>query len=146
MTNVTAYLCVDGASDALDFYAKAFGASELYRLDMGDGRLGHAEMKIGDTSLMLSDEWPEGGVLGPLTRGGASTSFVIQVEDVASLDAMWSEALAAGATVEREVADQFYGHRSGTLVDPFGHRWSISTIIEEVSPEEMKRRMSELDS
>jgi PhnB protein len=141
MTTVTTYLCVDGASDALDFYRRAFGAVELYRLAMPDGRLGHAEMRIGDTTMMLSDEWPEGGVLGPVSRGGATASLTVTVDDVDALDAMWASALTAGATVEREPADQFYGHRTGTLIDPFGHRWSINAVIEDVSPEEMQRRL-----
>jgi PhnB protein len=145
MTTVTAYLCVDGAAAALDFYRRAFGAEERYRLAMGDGRIGHAEIRIGDSTLMLSDEWPEGGVLGPDKRGGTSTSFAVTVESVDALDAMWASALAAGATVERERADQFYGHRTGTLVDPFGHRWSIAAVVEEVSPEEMQRRMAAME-
>ena len=142
MTTVTAYLCVDGASDALAFYAKAFGAEEQYRLAMPDGKLGHAEMRIGDTTLMLSDEWPEGGILGPDKRGGVSTSFSITVDDVAALDAMWDTAIDVGARIERERTDEFYGFRTGTLVDPFGHRWSIMTKIEDVSPDEMARRMA----
>lgn len=146
MTTVNAYLCVDGAADALDFYRRAFGAEELYRLPMPDGRLGHAEMRIGDTTLMLSDEWPEGGVVGPHRQEGSSTSFAITVDDVGALEAMWADALAAGATVEREPADQFYGHRTGTVVDPFGHRWSLSAVLEEVSPEEMRRRMAAMEA
>lgn len=146
MTTVNAYLCVDGAADALDFYRRAFGAEELYRLPMPDGRLGHAEMRIGDTKLMLSDEWPEGGVVGPHRQEGSSTSFSITVDDVGALDRMWADALAAGATVEREPADQFYGHRTGTVVDPFGHRWSISAVLEEVSPEEMRRRLADMEA
>jgi len=145
MTTVTPYLCVDGAADALDFYRRAFGAEELYRLAMANGNIAHAEMCIGDTTLMLSDEWPEGGVLGPEKRGGASTSFSITVGGVDALDTMWASALDAGATVEREREDQFYGHRTGTVVDPFGHRWTISTVIEEVSPEEMQRRLDTMD-
>ena len=144
MTSVTAYLCIDGASDALAYYQQAFGAKEQYRLEMPDGRLGHAEMTVGDTTIMLSDEWPEGGILGPKSRGGATASFTIMVESVAALDEMWAAAIGAGGTVEREVEDQFYGHRTGTLADPFGQRWSISTVVEEVSAEEMKRRMSEM--
>jgi len=143
MPTVTPYLCCEGAADALDFYAKAFNAQELYRLEMPDGKLGHAEMRIGETRLMLSDEWPEGDILSPKKRGGATTSFSIEVDDTAGLDALWAQALGAGAPVEREIENQFYGHRTGTLVDPFGHRWSISTVVEEVSPEEMKRRMEQ---
>ncbi|MFA5885226.1 MAG: VOC family protein [Acidimicrobiia bacterium] len=146
MTDVTAYLCVDGADAALDFYRRAFGAEELYRLAMDNGIVGHAEMRIGETRIMLSDEWPDAGILGPIKRGGVSTSFAITVDGLDALDAMWAQAIAAGATVEREPEDQFYGHRTGTLVDPFGHRWSISTPIEEVSPEEMQRRMEHMGS
>ena len=145
MTNVTAYLCVDGADAALDFYRRAFGAEELYRLAMDDGAIGHAEMRIGDTRLMLSDEWPDGGVVGPHRQDGSSTSFAITVDGVEAHDAMWAAALAAGALVEREPEDQFYGHRTGTVIDPFGHRWSISAVVEDVSPTEMQRRMAAMD-
>ena len=141
MQSVTAYLSVDGAADAIDFYTRAFGAQERYRLPMGDGRLGHAEITIGDTTLMLADEWADGDVLGPLKRGGVSVTFSIEVADVDALDRMWASATSAGATVQQEREDQFYGYRSGTLVDPFGHRWGIMTKIEDVSPEEMQRRM-----
>jgi len=144
MQSVTAYLSVDGAADAIDFYTRAFGAQERYRLPMGDGRLGHAEITIGDTTLMLADEWPDGHVLGPLKRGGASVSFSIEVDSVDALDAMWASATSAGATVQQEPEDQFYGYRSGQLIDPFGHRWGIMTKIEDVSPEEMQRRMEAL--
>jgi PhnB protein len=146
MTDVTAYLCVDGADAALDFYRRAFGAEELYRLEMPDGMVGHAEMRIGDTRLMLSDEFPDGGILGPTARGGPTASFAIMVDGIDALDAMWARATAAGAVVEREPADQFYGHRTGTLIDPFGHRWSISAVVEEVSPEEMQRRIAAVEA
>ena len=145
MPTVSAYLCVDGAADALDFYRRAFGAEELYRLTMDTGGIGHAEMRIGETLLMVSDEWPEGGVVGPHRHDGSSTSFAIYLDDLADFDAWWSRAIDAGAVTEREPADQFYGHRSGTLRDPFGHRWTISAVIEEVSPEEMQRRMEQMD-
>ena len=145
MTTVNAYLSVDGAADALDFYVRAFDAEELYRLAMADGRLGHAEMRIGDTVVMLSDEWPEGNVVAPTRQEGWSTSFSITLDDPADFDHWWNRALDAGATVQREPADQFYGHRSGTLVDPFGHRWAINAVIEEVSPEEMQRRMEQME-
>ena len=146
MTEVIAYLAVDRAADALDWYGRAFGAQELYRLPMGDGRIGHAEMVIGDTRLMISDEWPEGGVLGPASRGGPTSSFSIAVDSVEDFDAMWQRALDAGASVEREPADQFYGYRAATLFDPFGHRWTINAKVEDVDPDEMRRRMEQLES
>ncbi|MET0421353.1 MAG: VOC family protein [Acidimicrobiia bacterium] len=141
MQTVTAYLSVDGAAAAIDFYSRAFGAKEQYRLLMGDGRIGHAEIVIGDTLLMLADEFPEMDILGPLQRGGTSASFTVEVDSVDALDRMWADAVAAGATVQSEPIDQFYGYRSGALVDPFGHRWGIQTKLENVSPEEMQRRM-----
>jgi len=143
MATVTAYLSCDGAADALAWYSKAFDAKELYRLEMPGGNVGHAEFMIGDTRLMLADEWPEGDILSPKKRGGATTSFGIEVGSTDELDSLWAQATGAGATVEREIADQFYGHRSGTLIDPFGHRWTITTQTEEVSPDEMKRRMEQ---
>jgi PhnB protein len=145
MIEVTAHLSVDGAADAIDFYTRAFGAQETFRLPMPDGRVGHAEIKIGATTLMLADEFPEMDIVGPKARGGSTASFSILVDSVDALDAMWAQALDAGAHVEREVADQFYGHRVGHLVDPFGHRWSIGAVIEDVSPEEMTRRMTDID-
>ena len=145
MTEVLAYLSVDGAADAIDFYTRAFGAEELYRLPMDDGRVGHAEVQIGDTRVMLADEYPEMNILGPNARGGATASFAIMVDSPEDLDVMWAQALAAGATVEREIADQFYGHRMGQLIDPYGHKWSINAVVEEVSPEEMRRRMEGMD-
>jgi len=135
--SVTPYLIVDGAAAALDFYRRAFGAQELFRMPMGD-RIGHAEMKIGDSIVMLADEWPDMGYIGPKNRGGSTVGLMIYVEKV---DAVFTQALAAGATEERPVQDQFYGDRSGNLVDPFGHRWTIATHVEDVAPEEMKRRM-----
>ena len=145
MSEVLAYLSVDGASDAIDFYTRAFGATELYRLPMEDGRLGHAEIQIGDTRVLLADEYPEMNILGPNARGGPTASFAIMVDSTEDLEAMWAQALAAGATVEREIEDQFYGHRMGQLLDPYGHKWSINAVVEEVSPEEMKRRMENMD-
>jgi PhnB protein len=140
--SVTPYLIVDGAAAALEFYGKAFGAAELFRMPMGD-RIGHAEMRIGDSIVMLADEWPDMGYLGPRTRGGSAVGLMIYVPDV---DALFGRALAAGATQERAVQDQFYGDRSGNLVDPFGHRWTIATHVEDVSPAEMQRRMQGLTS
>ena len=132
--SVTAYLCAKGASDAIDFYTKAFGARELYRLPNEDGTLGHAEIQIGETTLYLSDEAPQLNVLSPATLGGATCSFVLDVDDV---DAAFARAVDAGATVERPIADNPYG-RSGWLVDPFGHRWSIMTSNPAFDPAEMQ--------
>ena len=131
---VTAYLCAKGASDAIDFYERAFGAKERYRLPNPDGTLGHAEIEIGDTVLYLSDEAPALGVFSPSTLKGNSTSFVIDVPDC---DAAFQRAVDAGATVERPMTDQPYG-RSGWVVDPFGHRWSIMTGNPDFKPEDMQ--------
>jgi PhnB protein len=135
--SVTPYLTVDGAADAIRFYEQAFGATELLRMPMGD-RIGHAEIRIGDSVVMLSDEWPDFGKLGPNKRGGASSMLMIYLEDV---DAAFARAVAAGATVERGVEDQFYGDRSGSVTDPFGHSWTLSTHVEDVPEDEMQRRM-----
>jgi PhnB protein len=137
--SVTPYLIVDGAADAIDFYARAFGAKEVLRMPMGD-RIGHAEIRIGDSHVMLADEFPDMGHLGPKSRGGPTASLMIYLPDV---DAAFTRAIAAGATEDRAVQDQFYGDRSGTLTDPFGHQWTLSTHVEDVSPEEMERRMAE---
>ena len=123
---VTAYLIVRNAAAALAFYAEAFGAIELNRLVGDDGRIGHSEIMIGSSKLMLADEYPEIDIVGPETRGGPTCSFTIEVPDV---DAAFERAIAAGATVERPVADQFHGNRMGSLRDPFGHRWTLSTPI-----------------
>ena len=136
---VNAYLIVDDAAKALDFYAAAFGAEELYRLPMA-GKIGHAEIRIGDTNLMLSDEWPDMQALGPNKRGGPTTSFVIYGADC---DAAFARAVSAGAKVDRPVADQFWGDRMGTVVDPFGHKWTLGTHVRDVSPEEMAKAMQE---
>ena len=137
--SVNAYLIVDDAARAIDFYTAAFGAEELCRLPMA-GKIGHAEIRIGDTNLMLSDEWPEMQALGPNKRGGATASFVIYVADC---DAALERAVKAGAKVDRPVADQFWGDRMGTVIDPFGHKWTLGTHIEDVSPEEMQTRMAQ---
>jgi PhnB protein len=136
----TPYLIVKDAARALEFYKKAFNARELYRLDMPGGKVGHAEFEIGNSRLMLADEFPEMGARGPETLGGTPVSLLLYVEDV---DAFFKQALAAGGQEERPVKDQFYGDRAGTLRDPFGHRWTIATNKEEVPPEEMQRRMAE---
>ena len=138
--SVTAYLTVDGAAAAIEFYKNAFDATEHMRMPMGD-KIGHADIVIGDTHVMLSDEFPEMDKLGPKARGGATSSLMIYVPDV---DVAFDKAIAAGGEVVRPVEDQFYGDRSGWLKDPFGHEWTISTHIEDVTEEEMNRRMSEM--
>jgi PhnB protein len=137
--SVTPYLLVDGAADAIRFYAEAFGAEEVLRMPMGD-RIAHAEVKIGDSHIMLSDEWPDMNLLGPKARGGATGSLTIYLEDV---DSAFARAVAAGCTAERPPETQFWGDRMATLVDPFGHRWSLATHVEDVSDEEQQRRMAE---
>jgi PhnB protein len=136
--SVTPYITVHDGNAALDYYRQAFGAEEILRLPAGE-KIAHAEIRIGDSIVMLSDEWPEMGVFGPKTRGGCTAGLMIYVEDV---DSAFPRAIAAGGTEERPVQDQFYGDRSGTLVDPFGHRWTISTHVEDVSEDEMQRRMA----
>jgi len=137
--SVTPYLIVDGAEEAIRFYEQAFGATETLRLPMGD-KLGHAEIRIGDSVIMLSDEWPDHGELGPKARGGATSRLMIYLEDV---DSAFERAVAAGATVEQPVTDQFWGDRSGSVTDPFGHSWMLATHVEDLSEEEIQRRMAE---
>ena len=137
-TTVTPYLIVDGAAAALEFYTKAFGAKEIFRMPAPGGRIGHAEIMIGDSHIMLADEHPEIGAKGPKTIGGSPISIMLYVEDV---DAVAKQAEAAGAKITRPVADQFYGDRTGGLEDPFGHTWYVATHIEDVSEEEMQKRM-----
>ena len=136
--SVTPYLIIDGAADAIEYYKKAFGATELFRMPMPGGKIGHAELKIGDSPIMLADEHPEMGYKSPTSWGGSPISLMLYVEDV---DAVFQQAIGAGAKEQRPVADQFYGDRLGTLTDPFGHVWTISTHKEDVSMEEMQRRM-----
>jgi PhnB protein len=136
---VTPYLIVDGASAAIDFYKKAFGAEELERHGGPGGKIMHAEIKIGDSRVMLADEFPEMGHRGPKSLGGTATGMCLYVRDV---DTVWNRAVAAGATIVKPLANQFYGDRSGMVQDPFGHRWNVSTHVEDVSPEEMGRRMA----
>jgi uncharacterized glyoxalase superfamily protein PhnB len=124
---VTPYLAVSDARAAIDWYKQVFGATDVSEpIVMDDGRIGHAEIEIGDAVVMISDEWPELGVLGPTARGGPSSSFVLFVPDV---DATFAAALDAGATMERPVEDQFHGSRAGWLLDPWGHRWNVGTPI-----------------
>ena len=136
--SVTPYIVVDGASRTIDFYRQAFGAEEVLRMSAGPDKLAHAEIRIGDSIVMLSDEWPDMNMLGPNARGGASGLLMIYVEDV---DAAFARAIDAGATLDRPVTDQFYGDRSGSVIDPFGHRWTLATHVEDIAPEDMEQRM-----
>ncbi len=133
-------LCADGAADAIEFYKSVLGATERMRIEAPDGKIGHSELQIGDSLLMVADEFPEMNFLSPKTIGGSSTGCNVYVQDV---DATYAAALAAGATEERPVMDQFYGDRSGMFTDPWGHRWNVSTHVEDVDPEEMARRSAE---
>jgi len=135
--SVTPYLIIRGAAEAIEFYKKAFGAVELFRFPSPDGKVGHAEIKIGDSPIMLADEYPPMGYKGPQSIGGSPVSLMIYVEDV---DTIYNQAVTAGAAVKEALQDKFYGDRTGTLVDPFGHVWHISTHKEDVSMEEMVRR------
>ncbi|HEY3929468.1 MAG TPA: VOC family protein [Candidatus Koribacter sp.] len=135
---VTPYLVMKGAKQALEFYAKAFGAQETLRFEDERGEIGHAEMRIGTSMIMLAEEKPNMGHKSPATLGGSSVSILLYVEDC---DAIFEQAVNAGATVARPLANQFYGDRTGGVKDPFGYEWYISTHIEDVSPEEMEQRM-----
>lgn len=138
---VFAYLCVDNALAAISFYEQAFGAKEKFRLTEPGGRVGHVELDFGGTTVMVSDEFPEYGIKGPNAFGGTSVTIHLHVDNA---DKVIARAIAAGAKPEMEVKDHFYGERSGSVRDPFGHRWSIGHSIEEVTPEEMQRRYTEL--
>ena len=135
----TPYLILEGASAALDFYKKAFGATEIMRMAQPDGKVGHAEIRIGDSVIMLADEVPQMGYRSPKSLGGSPVSLMLYVEEV---DAVVARAVAAGAKLTLPVSDKFYGDRSGTIEDPFGHVWTLATHTEDVSPEEMKKRMA----
>jgi uncharacterized glyoxalase superfamily protein PhnB len=135
------YLRVRDAAKAIDFYRRAFGAEELFRLTEPTGRIGHAEIKIGATTLMLSEEYPEMGIVGPQALGGTTFSIHLHVDDA---DAWIARAVEAGATVLRPATDAFYGERGGTVRDPFGHEWMLGHQIEEVSTQEMQRRYNAL--
>ena len=135
--SVTPYLVMRNAAAAIEFYKKAFGAVELFRMPAPDGKIGHAEIKIGDSPVMLSDEYPEMGFQGPESLGGTPVSLMIYVEDV---DQVYPQAIAAGGKELRPLQDQFYGDRSGTLADPFGHVWTISTHVEDVPEDELAKR------
>jgi PhnB protein len=140
--SVTPYIVVDDARRAIDFYKAAFGAEEVLRMEMGD-RIGHAEVRIGDSMVMLADEHPEMGHLGPKSRGGPTSSLMLYVEDV---DAVYRRAVEAGAEATRPVEDQFWGDRMGMVTDPFGHQWSLATHVEKVSPEEIEKRLAAMGS
>lgn len=131
------YLCCRDAARAIDFYKQAFGASERLRMADPAGKIGHAEISIGEALIMLSDEFPDHGALSPQTVGGSPVGIHIYVDNV---DQLAERAVAAGASMPRPPADQFYGDRSATLVDPFGHRWFFATHVEDVSHEELRRR------
>jgi len=139
--NVTPYLIVDGASGAIEFYKKVFGASEVMRMAAPGGKVGHAEVLIGDSRIMLADEFPDMGARGPKAFGGSPVHLYLYVEDV---DNVASRAVAAGAKEIRPVKDQFYGDRSGAFEDPYGHLWHISTHKQDVPPDELKRRAGEV--
>ena len=135
--SVTPYLSIRGAASAIDFYKKAFGATEILRMPQPDGRIGHAELRIGNSALMISDEFPELGVKSPAALGGSPVTIHLYVEDA---DAVFNQAVAAGAKVKEPMADQFYGDRRGGVEDPFGYVWWIATHKEDLSAEEIRKR------
>jgi PhnB protein len=137
---VTPYLVVDGASAAIDFYREVLGATERMRMPAPDDKVGHAELEIGDSLLMLADEYPDMEALAPKTVGGTPVTLHVYVEDA---DAVFDRVVEAGAKSLRPVEDKFYGDRSGEFEDPFGHRWSVATHVEDVPPDEMEKRMAE---
>jgi PhnB protein len=137
--NVTPYLFVKRAAGAIEFYKKVFGATEIVRMAGSNGKIMHAELKIGDSIVMLADENPQSGVMSPQTIGGFSAGLHVYVENA---DAIIQKAIENGAKPLRPIQNQFYGDRSGSILDPFGHMWSVATHIEDVSPEEMRKRMS----
>ncbi|MGH3159279.1 MAG: VOC family protein [Streptosporangiaceae bacterium] len=137
---VCAYLHIGGAAAAIDFYKDVFGATERLRMSEPDGKIGHAELQIGDSVVMLADEYPEMGIVGPKTVGGTPVGLSVFMEDV---DATLAKAVAGGARVTRPIEDRFYGDRTVSFEDPFGHEWSVQTHIEDVSPEEIQRRAAQ---
>jgi PhnB protein len=141
--SITPYLCIKGAAEAIEFYKRAFDATEVFRLATPNGEIGHAELRIGNSSLMLSDACDQSPLRNPQTQGGSSTGLHLYVEDV---DAQFAQAVDAGAKVVRPLLDQFYGDRTGTLEDPFGHVWFLASHIEDLSPEEISRRAEALFS
>jgi len=137
---VSPYLCIDGAADAIEFYTKVFGATERTRMPAPEGKIGHAELQIGDSVIMLSDEFPEMGNRSPKSVGGTPVILSVYVEDV---DGVFGQAIDLGAKSVQEVENQFYGDRSGQFEDPFGHRWSVATHVEDVAADEMAKRAAE---
>jgi PhnB protein len=137
--SITPYLVIKGAAAAIEFYKKAFGAVEMVRMPQPDGRIGHAELKFGGSVVMMADEYPEIDAVGPKTLGNSPVGILLYVDDV---DAVFAKAVSLGAVIKKPLADQFYGDRSGTIEDPFGHKWTIATHKEDVTPEEMKKRMA----
>jgi len=137
--SVTPYLIIKGAAEAIEYYKKSFGATELFRMPTPDGKIGHAELKIGDSPIMLADEHPDFGHVGPQTLGGTPVGIMIYVDDV---DTIYKRAISGGGQEVKPLQDQFYGDRSGTLKDPFGHMWTVATHVEDVAPEEMEKRMA----
>jgi len=138
---ITPYLSIKGAAQAIDFYKRAFGANEIMRMNQPDGRVGHTELQLGDSKIMLADEYPEMDFKSPTSIGGTPVHLHFYVDDC---DAVVKQAQAAGAKVLRPVADQFYGDRSGAVQDPFGHVWHISTHKEDLSPDEIAKRMASM--
>jgi PhnB protein len=138
--SVTTYLVVDNAKRAIEFYERAFGAKEGMRMDGPGGKISHAELKIGDSMIMLSDEMPGTGARSPKSLGGTTAGIFLYLEDV---DSVFKQAVSAGAKVDMQLADQFWGDRFGRLTDPFGHSWSLATHKEDVAPDEMAKRMKE---
>jgi PhnB protein len=138
---VAPYLSIDGAAAAIDFYTTVLGAKERMTMPGPEGKVGHAELSIGDSLIMLADEFPDMGARSPRSVGGSPVTIHVYVEDV---DATFERAIEAGATALRPVENKFYGDRGGEFEDPFGHRWSIATHVEDVSPEEMQQRMGQM--
>ena len=142
--SVTPYISIRGAAEAIEFYKQAFGAVEIYRMPMPDGKVGHAELQIGDSRIMLADEFPDmpdAVAQSPVSLGGTTFGFNVYLPDV---DARFQQAVDAGAKVRRPVQNQFYGDRSGIVQDPFGHIWTLSTHMEDLTPEEMQKRMESI--
>src|SRR5215208_5491785 len=137
---VTPYLCVDGAQAAIDFYTSVLGAKERMRMPGPDGKLGHAELELGNSVIMLADEVPDMGAVSPKTVGGSPVTLHVYVEDV---DRVFEQAVQAGAKATRDVEDQFYGDRSGQFEDPYGHKWNVASHVEDVPPDEMEKRAAE---
>jgi PhnB protein len=138
--SITPYLIVSDAKAALDYYHDAFGSEELMRLLTMEGKIAHAEIQIGNSVVMVADEFPQMNIFSPTTYGGTSVTLVLYVENA---DAIFHQALAAGGKIYRHLENQVYGDRSGMVIDPFGHLWSIATHIEDVTPDEMKKRLSD---